>query len=47
MKKVFIFWDNSNIFISGKTVEIEKEGQDAKYHLRLQFDNILELAIPD
>ncbi|KWT89413.1 NYN domain-containing protein [Candidatus Magnetominusculus xianensis] len=43
-KKVFIFWDNSNIFISGRTVASEKEGEDASYQLRLQFNNILELA---
>ncbi|MBF0486979.1 MAG: NYN domain-containing protein [Nitrospirae bacterium] len=44
MKKVFVFWDNSNIFISGKMVASEKEGQDAYHQLRLQFDNILKLA---
>ncbi|QWR77155.1 NYN domain-containing protein [Candidatus Magnetomonas plexicatena] len=44
MKKVFIFWDNSNIFISGKTVASENEGQDARYQLRLQFNRILDLA---
>jgi hypothetical protein len=44
MKKVFIFWDNSNIFISGKMAASEIEGQDAYYQLRLQFDNILKLA---
>jgi hypothetical protein len=44
MKKVFIFWDNSNIFISGRTVASENEGGNAYYQLRLQFKNILELA---
>ncbi|MBV6340071.1 NYN domain-containing protein [Candidatus Magnetobacterium casense] len=44
MKKVFIFWDNSNIFISGKTVASEYEGQNAYYQLRLQFSTIVELA---
>ncbi|MBF0318702.1 MAG: NYN domain-containing protein [Nitrospirae bacterium] len=44
MKKVFIFWDNSNIFISGKMVASEIEGKNAYYQFRLQFDKILELA---
>lgn len=44
MKKVFIFWDNSNIFISGRTVAAEREGEDAYYQFRLQFDKILQLA---
>ncbi|WP_420266938.1 NYN domain-containing protein [Candidatus Magnetominusculus dajiuhuensis] len=44
MKKVFISWDNSNIFIGGKMAASEIEGEDACYQLRLQFSNILELA---
>ncbi|MBF0339037.1 MAG: NYN domain-containing protein [Nitrospirae bacterium] len=44
MKKVFIFWDNSNIFISGKMLASEIDGEDAYYQFRLQFKNILELA---
>jgi hypothetical protein len=45
MKKVFVFWDNSNIFISAKTVAAEREGGDASYQIRIQFDNLLELAV--
>ncbi|MBI4411460.1 MAG: NYN domain-containing protein [Deltaproteobacteria bacterium] len=47
MKKVFIFWDNSNIFVSAKTVALEKEGQDAFYKLRISFDRLLKLAAAD
>ncbi|MBI3320341.1 MAG: NYN domain-containing protein [Candidatus Omnitrophica bacterium] len=44
MKKVFIFWDNSNIFVSAKTVAAAKEGADATYRIRIQFDHLLQLA---
>jgi len=47
MKKIFVFWDNSNIFISAKTVAAEREGGDAAYHVRIQFDNLLRLAVAD
>jgi NYN domain len=45
MKKVFVFWDNSNIFISAKSVAAEREGGDAQYHIRIQFDHLLALAV--
>ena len=45
MKPVFVFWDNSNIFISAKTVATEREGVDASYQIRIQFDNMLKLAL--
>jgi hypothetical protein len=45
MKPVFVFWDNSNIFISAKTVAAEKEGGDAAYKVRIQFDHLLQLAV--
>lgn len=45
MKKVFVFWDNSNIFISAKTVAAEREGGDAAYQVRIQFDHLLQLAV--
>jgi hypothetical protein len=44
MRKVFIFWDNSNIFISAKTVAAAKEGADASYTVRIEFENMLRLA---
>ena len=46
-KPVFVFWDNSNIFISAKTVAAEREGGDASYQIRIQFDNLLQLAIAE
>ena len=45
MKEVFVFWDNSNIFISAKAVAAQREGGDAAYQVRIQFDNLLSLAL--
>jgi hypothetical protein len=45
MKKIFVFWDNSNIFISAKAVAAEREGGDAAYQVRIQFDHLLQLAL--
>jgi hypothetical protein len=47
MKPVFVFWDNSNIFISAKTIATDREGIDAGYQVRIQFDNLLKLAVAD
>ncbi len=44
MDKVFIYWDNSNIFISAQQVAIEREGETARYRTRIHFRNLLELA---
>ena len=44
MEKVFIYWDNSNIFISAQQVAIEREGETARYRARIHFHNLLELA---
>ena len=44
MEKVFIYWDNSNIFISARQVAGEREGVDARYRVRVDFRNLLELA---
>ena len=44
MEKVFIYWDNSNIFISARDVAIEREGDTARYRVRLDFRNLLEVA---
>lgn len=45
--KVFVFWDNSNIFVSAKTVAAEQEGADAHYRIRIAFPNMLKLAVAD
>ena len=47
MEKVFIYWDNSNIYISATEIAVEREGADARYRLRLHFRNLLQLASAD
>ncbi len=44
MDKVFIYWDNSNIFISAQQVAALIEGGTARFRVRLDFQNLLELA---
>ena len=44
---VFIYWDDSNIFIGGKAVAEEREGGDARFRMRVHFDNMLRLAHAD
>ena len=45
--KVFIYWDNSNIWIAGKSVATDREGQDADVRMRIHFQNLLRLAHGD
>ena len=44
MEKVFIYWDNSNIFIGAQHAAVEREGESARSRARIQFRNLLELA---
>lgn len=44
MRRVFIYWDNSNIFISAQQVAMDREGPDARYRVRISFRNLLTLA---
>ena len=44
MDKVFIYWDNSNIFISAQQAAAELEGDAVRYRVRLDFRYLLELA---
>lgn len=44
MEKVFIYWDNSNTYISAQQVASELEGADARPRVRIDFHNMLELA---
>ena len=44
MEKVFIYWDNSNIFIGAQQVASDREGADARRRVRVEFRNLLELA---
>jgi hypothetical protein len=43
--KVHLFLDNSNIFISAQDEAKKKEGLPAKAKLRIQFDNLIALAL--
>ena len=43
-KKVFIYWDNSNIFISAQEAAVEREGEAVRFRVRIHFRNLLELA---
>ena len=44
MKKVFIYWDNSNIFMSAQEIAAEREGENTRSRVRIHFRNLLELA---
>ena len=44
MGEVFIYWDNSNIFISAKETAVDREGEDARSRVRIHFRNLLDLA---
>lgn len=45
MKKVFIYWDNSNIFHSAQEVALTRNGEGGAYHrLRILFSNMYKLA---
>lgn len=37
MDSVFIYWDNSNIFIGVQYVAMEREGQGARAHVDIHF----------
>ena len=43
-KKVFIYWDDSNILISAQEVAVEREGEAVRFRVRIHFRNLLELA---
>ena len=48
MSRVFIYWDNSNILHEAqRCAEERNEGPDARYRVRINFDNILRLAHAD
>ena len=44
MERVFVYWDDSNIFIGARQVAGEREGREAYYRVRIDFRNVLELA---
>ena len=46
--RVFIYWDNSNIFIGAQALATEREdGTDVRYRVRVDFANMLRLAHAD
>ena len=47
INRVFIYWDNSNLFIGARGLAREREGGDAYYRVRLEFANLLRLAHAD
>ena len=48
MDHVFVHWDNSNIFHEAQRFSEERsEGPDARFRVRVHFDNMLRLAHAD
>ncbi len=48
MERIFIYWDNSNIFHEvQRQAEERSEGPGARYRVRIHFDNLLRLAHAD
>ena len=48
MESVFIYWDNSNIFHEAQRLLAERsEGANARYRVRIDFENMLRLAHAD
>ena len=45
MASVFVYWDNLNIIYEAQRFDIErKEGSNARYRVRINFENMLRLA---
>ena len=44
MASIYIFWDNSNIFISAQNVAVTRDGTASRLAVRLQFLNLMKLA---
>jgi len=42
---VYLFWDNSNIYIPAQNVAAKREGIHAPKAVRIQFDNLRQLAV--
>ena len=47
MEKVFIYWDNSNIFIGARALAEEREGVSARHRVRISFKGMMRLAHAD
>ena len=44
MSRVYIFWDNSNVFIAAQDVAARRDGAANRSGVRLQFDHLYKLA---
>lgn len=44
MSKIYVFWDNSNVFISAKSVAEQNEPAYGRKEVRIQFDSLFQLA---
>ena len=48
MERVFVYWDNSNVFHEAQRLaEERREGPGARYRVRIHFENLLRLAHAD
>ncbi len=47
MRRVFVYLDNSNIFISAQHLAEAREGDGAGYRVRMQFSHLVRLAHAD
>ena len=47
MDRVFIYWDNSNIFFGARAQAEEVEGKDARHRVRIHCKTMLRLAHAD
>lgn len=44
LPRVYVFWDNSSIFISAKDVAVRKDGVLDSKHVRIEFEKLFDLA---
>ena len=44
MDRIFLYWDNSNIFISAQDLAAEREGWGARSRVRIHFPTMMRLA---
>lgn len=44
MDSIFLYWDNSNIFISAQGLAAEREGWGARSRVRIHFPSMIQLA---
>ena len=47
MDRVFIYWDNSNVFIGARAEAEEREGPAARFRVRVDFRAMIRLAHAD